>query len=125
MIYGRLGFATLAAGSLLATTGFVMSRPSGPEPAVLVSALLDYDGSACNTNCELGVCELKGHINYATSGGNDTGREHPCWDGSASCFEHACNPHLTLAPSELALVTTLLPQISLQGCSRCTRQNRI
>lgn len=112
--YRRLAFATLATGLFLATAGFIRLRPSKPQPAMIVSALLDYDGSACNTNCELGVCELKAHINYAHSGGNDTGRQHPCWDGSSSCFEHACNPHLTLAPSELALATKLLPRISLQ-----------
>lgn len=90
--------------------GFRHNAEPMPRAARAISALLDYEGSLCSTNCDLGLCELAGtggHQNFRHRLGNDGGLTHlDCI--RLPCQFHNCNPNFTLAPAELNVVVDLL-----------------
>lgn len=102
--------ALVVVSVLVGWIGFGHTSESVPRAARAISALLDYDGSLCMTNCELSNCEFGDHKNIVHGLGNDGGLVHDtCWWGS--CRLHDCNPNFTLAPSDLDAVVDLLSSL--------------
>ena len=112
-LFAIIGIVAPAALVLAILAG--ASSPRGPDAVSTISTLLDYDGSACNTNCELLACDQEGHKNLDIEEGNDTGRTHEDCREESTCFEHACRPTFTLAPQELNTVVELIPRLSIGG----------
>lgn len=107
----------VSALAILVATGFVLAVFTGansPAPNVpaVVSALLDYDGSACNTTCTICTENPMRHKNT-----NDLTplAEHVGWTHeqcqSTGCAFHNCVIGVTLAPEELEDVLQLLPSV--------------
>lgn len=108
----------LAIGALSVLFGWAGLRnttDSASRPTRAISALLDYDGSLCATNCEYGDCRWMSrdsHKNELHPLGNDDGFRHSeCWATGGCALWHSCDPQFTLAPSELDIVVDLLAEL--------------
>lgn len=104
-------FAVLIATSVVLVVFTGAGAPT-PDVATVVSALLDYDGSACNTTCTICTENPRRHMNTndATPFAQHVGWTHELCQPTGCAF-HNCVIGVTLAPEELDDVVRLLPSI--------------
>ena len=109
---------SITAPAVFALAVLAGASPPEPDPATLISALLDYDAAdPCQFNCGTKRCQ-GGHKLIAHDYGNDhdLGKgPHDCYIGYG-CKVHTCDPdsNTTLALGDLEVVRDLIPAVPVE-----------